>query len=266
MPPLASNRFKLILIAGLCLCNSSKFLIISAMLRKVVIGSGLVALIPTVNAASPIQEAKEPQRPPPMKPSELPLYDAPHAEYGDLVECKSNEIKKSYLRSILQPPVTAIRETFETGVTHTSSLKHRIEDSYHETIDKTDWVVQYLREEENKQTRYGAVAIGGLTGFIFGLRGGFIKRVFYATLGTTAMGYVCFPEETKQIMNENGTLAKQYINIAYNFLYGVKPGDPQLEVKLPELSFPKDFSEVREKGIDGDIHPDIEYCQHGANT
>ncbi|XP_047506832.1 MICOS complex subunit MIC27-like isoform X4 [Pieris napi] len=202
------------------------------MLRKVVVGSGLVVLIPSVNAASPIQEAKEPQRPPPMKPSELPIYDAPHAEYGDLVESKSKDNKRSYLRSILQPPVTAIRETFETGVAHTSSLKHRIEDSYHETIDKTDWIVQYLREEENKQARYGAVAMGGLTGFIFGLRGGFIKRVFYATLGTTAMGYVCFPEETKQIMNENGTLAKQYINIAYNFLYG-------------------DYY------LDGDIHPDI---------
>lgn len=33
----------------------------------------------------------------------------------------------------------------------------------------------YLREEENKQVRIGAVAMGGLTGFIFGLRGGFIR-------------------------------------------------------------------------------------------
>lgn len=27
------------------------------------------------------------------------------------------------------------------------------------------------------------------------------------------------------------------------FIYVVKPGDPQLEVKFPELSLPKDFSE-----------------------
>lgn len=36
-------------------------------------------------------------------------------------------------------------------------------------------MIQYLREEENKEVRYGAVAMGGLTGFIFGLRGGIIR-------------------------------------------------------------------------------------------
>lgn len=36
------------------------------------------------------------------------------------------------------------------------------------------------------------------------------------------MGYVCFPEETKDIMKSNSALAKQYVNIAYNFLYGGK--------------------------------------------
>ncbi|CAK1548739.1 unnamed protein product [Leptosia nina] len=210
------------------------------MLRTVVTASGLVAFVPTVSAATPTEE---PSRPPLMKPSELPIYEAPHAEYGDHLESKSKENKSSYLRSILMPPVTAAREVVETGLAHSTSFKHRITDNYQEAIDRTDWIIQYLREEENKQTRYGAVAMGGLTGFIFGLRGGLIRRIFYSSLGTTAMGYVCFPEETKQIMSENGVLAKQYINIAYNFLYGVKPGDPQLEVKLPELSFPKDLSE-----------------------
>lgn len=40
-------------------------------------------------------------------------------------------------------------------------------------------IVQYLREEENKEVRYGAVAMGGLTGFIFGLRGGIIRVCNY---------------------------------------------------------------------------------------
>ncbi|VVC96047.1 unnamed protein product [Leptidea sinapis] len=69
-----------------------------------------------------------------------------------------------------------------------------------------------------KVNRYGAVGMGGLTGFIFGLRGGFFRRALYAGIGTTVMGYTCFPEDTKRIMSENGTLAKQYMNIAYNFL------------------------------------------------
>lgn len=53
------------------------------MIRKVVIGSGFVAFLPTVNAATPVQESKEQDKaaPPPMKPSDLPIYEAPHAEY-----------------------------------------------------------------------------------------------------------------------------------------------------------------------------------------
>ncbi|XP_045453760.1 uncharacterized protein LOC123663063 [Melitaea cinxia] len=213
------------------------------MIRKVVIGSGLVALVPSVSAATPVPPSDEPVRPPPMKPSELPIYEAPHAEYGEYLQSKANEQKSSYLRSVLLPPVQAVREKVQIGWAHTESLTNTVKDNYSELHDKTEWIVQYLREEENKQIRYGAVAMGGLTGFIFGLRGGLIRRLFYAGLGTTGMGYICFPEETKQIMNDNGVFVKQYINIAYNFLYGVKPGDPQLEVKFPELSFPKDFSE-----------------------
>lgn len=213
------------------------------MIRKVVIGSGLVSLIPSVSAATPIQESKDPVQPPPMKVSELPIYEAPHADYGEYLQLKANEEKSNYLQSALLSPVKAVREEIQIAWAHTESVKNTIQDNYSEVRDRSDWIIQYLREEENKQTRYGAVAMGGLTGFIFGLRGGFIRRIFYAGLGTTGMGYICFPEETKEIIKDNGGLMKQYINIAYNFLYGVKPGDPQLEVKFPELSFPKDFSE-----------------------
>ncbi|KAF9409286.1 hypothetical protein HW555_011321 [Spodoptera exigua] len=194
------------------------------MLRKVVLGSvGVATLIPVVGAATPIKDAPpNPQKPPPMKPSELPIYEAPHADYAEKVKSKSdNEV--GYVRSMLLAPVRVMREQIFTK--------------------SISGIFKYLREEENKQVRYGAVAMGGLTGFIFGLRGGIIRRVFYAGATTTAMGYVCFPEETKDIMKNNSVLAKQYVNIAYNFLYGVKPGDPQLEVNFPELSFPKDFSE-----------------------
>lgn len=46
------------------------------------------------------------------------------------------------------------------------------------------------------------------------------QRLLYATAGTTGMGLVCFPEDTREILKNNSELAKQYINIAYNFLYG----------------------------------------------
>lgn len=55
------------------------------MLRKVVISSiGIATLVPVVGAATPLPEApKAPGCPPPMKPSELPIYEAPHADYAE---------------------------------------------------------------------------------------------------------------------------------------------------------------------------------------
>ncbi|KOB70420.1 hypothetical protein OBRU01_15176, partial [Operophtera brumata] len=155
------------------------------MLRRVVIGSiGVAVLVPTVSAATPVPaESKGLACPPPMKPSELPIYEAPHAEYGDI----------------------AGAGLCCTGEGASSLGSYRLCQAHY----------------PGQEVRYGAVAIGGLTGFIFGLRGGIIR-----------------------ILKNNSAFAKQYINIAYNFLYGVKPGDPQLELKLPELTFPKDFSEL----------------------
>ncbi|XP_063372641.1 MICOS complex subunit MIC27 [Cydia amplana] len=214
------------------------------MLRAVVLGSGLVTMMPSVNAATPVKnEPNEPTRPAPMRPSELPIYEAPHAEYAEFEEAKRHSKKSGYIRTALQGPVRVVREHIQTVWAHTDSINNAVHDNFNEFQDRTQWIVRYLREEENKQVRSGAVIIGGLTGFIFGLRGGIIRKVLYAGLGTTAMGMICFPEETKEFTKNNGVLAKQYINIAYNFLYGVKPGDPQLEVHFPELSFPKNFSE-----------------------
>ncbi|CAG9782701.1 unnamed protein product [Diatraea saccharalis] len=214
------------------------------MIRNVAVGSSLVALIPTLKAASPVQnETSGPPKPPPMRYTDLPIYEAPHAEYGEFVESKSKSAKNSYIKTALQPPVKAVREQVQYVWDQTETVKHTVQDHYHEFRDRSDWILQYLREEANKEARYGAVVMGGLTGFIFGLRGGIFRRLVYTGLGTTGMGLVCFPEETKEIIKTNGSFAKQYINIAYNFLYGVKPGDPQLEIKFPELSFPKDFSE-----------------------
>ncbi|XP_026323986.1 uncharacterized protein LOC113233179 [Hyposmocoma kahamanoa] len=212
------------------------------MIRKVVLGTGLLAFVPQVRAATPVDDQPEPHKPPPMRPSDLPYYDSPHAQYGEFVESKAKQKNDSYIRRVLLEPVKSTREQVQSVFKHTDGIKNTVMDNYKEFKDRTDWIVKYLQEEENKEVRYGAVVMGGLTGFIFGLRGGFFRRIIYTSVGTTAMGAVCFPEETSQLAAKNGVLAKQYINIAYNFFYGVKPGDPQLEVKFPELSFPKDFS------------------------
>lgn len=51
------------------------------MIRKIFCTSPLMAIIPVVKAATPLKD--EPQKPAPMRPSELPIYETPHADYSE---------------------------------------------------------------------------------------------------------------------------------------------------------------------------------------
>lgn len=55
------------------------------MLRKVIVGSSVLTMVPTVKAATPVSDSKGPQKPPPMRSSDLPIYDTPHADYVEYV-------------------------------------------------------------------------------------------------------------------------------------------------------------------------------------
>lgn len=80
--------------------------------------------------------------------------------------------------------------------------------------------LDYLREENNILPRLGAITIGGLTGYIFALRGGKIKRFVYFTTGAGINAALCYPKEAKESVH----YAKHYGNIGYNFVYGGKGG------------------------------------------
>ena len=77
-------------------------------------------------------------------------------------------------------------------------------------------MLDYLREESNMMPRLGAVAIGGLTGLIFSLRGGKFKRLIYTSGGALSVAGVCYPKQAQDSL----IIAKHYANIGYNFLYG----------------------------------------------
>lgn len=81
--------------------------------------------------------------------------------------------------------------------------------------------------------RVGAIAIGGVAGLIFGLRGGFIRRVLYMSVGAGSVASICYPQEAEVYAQHGLVEAKKYATIGYNFVYGVKPGDKQLE--LPSI-------------------------------
>lgn len=57
--------------------------------------------------------------------------------------------------------------------------------------------------------RVGAIAISSLAGVVLGVRGGFFRKLFYASITGSSMAAVCYPRE-----------AKKYATVAYNFAYG----------------------------------------------
>lgn len=82
--------------------------------------------------------------------------------------------------------------------------------------------IKYLAEEENTTPKYGAIAIGGLAGYIFGLRGGLFRRAVYSTVGALGMASICYPKEAAQYYQLSVLEAKRYAVIGYNFAYGGK--------------------------------------------
>ncbi len=67
-----------------------------------------------------------------------------------------------------------------------------------------------MKEEENVLPRSGAIALGGLTGLVFGIRGGFFKRLIYTTVGAGGMASLCYPKEAEEYFNEALVEVRKY--------------------------------------------------------
>jgi Apolipoprotein O len=94
----------------------------------------------------------------------------------------------------------------------------------------------YLQEESNTLPRVGAIAVGSLAGVVLGVRGGFFKKLFYASVTGSGVASVCYPRE-----------AKKYATVAYNFAHGIKAGDDERQKDLPK--FPTTFGEFKDNVV-----------------
>lgn len=74
-----------------------------------------------------------------------------------------------------------------------------------------------------------------MAGVVLGVRGGFFKKLFYASVTGSAVASVCYPRE-----------AKKYATVVYNFAYGIKPGDERQKT-LPK--FPTTFGEIKDNVV-----------------
>lgn len=175
-----------------------------------------------------------------VRPSELPIYSLEdnYSKQIPCTECPPSALEQniSKIRKSLQAVMSeyqhytgVVSDTIDTGIEHSRSL------------------LDYLREESNVMPRMGAIAIGGIAGLVLGLRGRKFKRIMYSSAGALTMAAICYPKKAE----EGFDLAKHYVNVGYNFIYGVKPGDNrQLQITMPEMpKMPTSFSEIVDLAI-----------------
>ncbi|XP_018320545.1 MICOS complex subunit MIC27-like isoform X1 [Agrilus planipennis] len=139
--------------------------------------------------------------------------------------------------------IRTIRQHLVSGYSTFEEVKLKGESMVNSTVSRADEVIQFLQKEDNTFPRYGAIAIGGLAGFILAIRGRLFKKTLYSLLGAGTVASVCYPNEARYYAQIGLAEARKYATIAYNFAYGVKKGEPIHELpSLPKL--PNSFSEA----------------------
>ncbi|KAK4880153.1 hypothetical protein RN001_008299 [Aquatica leii] len=175
------------------------------------------------------------------KPSELPIYTK------DPNALKQTEVCLPAEAGPIETSVGSVRRTVVKMTDDFNRVSYEAQDSFEKALKGAGGFIEYLQKKENVTPKYGAIAIGGFTGFIFSLRGRPIqrklsKKVIYTSIGALAMAALCYPKEATKYSN----IARGYATIAMNFIYGVEKDDPSLQ--LPTLpTFPNSINDVWDK-------------------
>uniref|UniRef100_A0A1I8M582 MICOS complex subunit n=1 Tax=Musca domestica TaxID=7370 RepID=A0A1I8M582_MUSDO len=206
-----------------------------------------LTVVPTIFAAVAVQQANEPAKQQDekphynCKPSELPLYAPLHS--FDEPKRRPHPPKESELRNAIEGGVRAIRTEIQAGHKALEKQTDTVNDYINTAKEHTQSTIDYLNQPHNVMPRTGAIAMGGLSGFIFAARGGFIKKVVYTTVGAGAIASMCYPRQAEQFAKEALFEARKGYAIAYNFVKGVKPGE---EVPVEPISkFPTTLEDVK---------------------
>ncbi|XP_063974704.1 MICOS complex subunit MIC27 [Diachasmimorpha longicaudata] len=210
--------------------------------KKFLMPGGLCAAVPMAKPQpaspdKPVECSNEILTKPLIRPSELPIYVY---ESGSQQVPRVNNQDSS---SMLEQGFGTIRKNVQAVLNEYTTVTTTVSDKFQTGVEHSQLMLEYLREETNTLPRVGAVAIGGLTGLIFSLRGGKFKRFVYTTTGALGIAAVCYPRQTEASI----VAAKHYANIVINFAYGVKPGEKQMEIPWPELplfKMPSSFSDI----------------------
>uniref|UniRef100_A0A1L8EE40 MICOS complex subunit n=1 Tax=Haematobia irritans TaxID=7368 RepID=A0A1L8EE40_HAEIR len=208
--------------------------------------STLVLAAVAVQPSSDAKQGKDELTHYKCKPSELPLYAPLHS--FNTPKRTPHPPKDSAVRTAIEGGVCAVRTEIQAGYKVLEKQKDAVNEYINTAKAHTQSTIDYLNQPHNLMPRTGAIAIGGLSGFIFAARGGFIKKVLYTTVGAGAVASLCYPRQAEQFAKEALFEARKGYAIAYNFVKGVKPGE---EVPVEPISkFPTTLEDVKFMALD----------------
>lgn len=170
-------------------------------------------------------------------------------DLGDVWQCRNEghhytrDQRQSALQENIENGIRAVRTELTSGWHFITQRTDYINEQYNDAKSKVLWTVDYLNEPQNLLPRTGAIAAGGLTGFLLAVRGGIIRKFFFTTIGAGAVASVCYPHQAEQLSQDVLRQARRGYNISYNFVKGVKPGE---EVNTDHVSkFPKSLEDIK---------------------
>uniref|UniRef100_W8CBW0 MICOS complex subunit n=1 Tax=Ceratitis capitata TaxID=7213 RepID=W8CBW0_CERCA len=220
------------------------------MFRKIIIVTPatalLIAAVPVKQSEAKVGESPAVNANFTCRASDLPLYQSLHELYGTKKEV--HPPKDSQTRQTIEGGISVVRKEVQAGINAISQQKANF-DNYLDTAKAhTQSTIDYLNEPQNVLPRSGAIAVGGLSGFIFAARGGFIKKVLYTTIGAGAVASLCYPRQAEVFARDALVQARKGFSIAYNFVKGVKPGD-EVDIE-PVTKFPTSIEDLKFLALD----------------
>ncbi|KAK0405136.1 hypothetical protein QR680_017815 [Steinernema hermaphroditum] len=155
--------------------------------------------------------------------ADLPIYaeDEKKAEYK-FVEEEPLPLQTEFasIRYAFRDQYDIICARFQTFEKATKCAKN--------TICKTE---QYLRSEWTVLPKAAAITVGGMAGFVLGLKHGAFRRTLYTATGLTTMAAFCYPNETVDFAR-TGVAHSQQAWLEFQ-------DSPEPEKKKVDLSPPK---------------------------
>jgi len=118
---------------------------------------------------------------------------------------KNARIQAEAFKQSIQPQLDRVCNIYQTGKAHTTEA------------------IIYIQDEDNKFSRLGIVALGGVFGLLATRKGSFLKRMNLAFGTISGVGILCYPEETKTLVKEGAQSIKKGALVAYNFAVGARP-------------------------------------------